>query len=1032
MGMKRSPGRSGSAHTALTLGAAALLAALVGAVAIGRDAGPPPMPHEVAPVVTHPVEPATRDLEPGEAASMLEADWLYQAEGRPLVRRARQEIGWAREMAQRLATGPHPVDVRRELAELAGLEAQLPAPPAAALATTRLPATPDALAHWNFEEEKGGAPIDATAHRRNGIGGEFPAREPGVAGLAAAWSGAGAVDCGPTPAEIAAARYTLTAWISATSQEADILGSGVGAGHFLFMSYQGVVRGHHWTDADGNVLDGKTRVDDGAWHHVAMVVDGKTVALYVDGRLDGSRPFVGAPKPITAHFTLGGRGEATSSGAFAGSMDEVEILPRPASADEIARMAEAGRSATADAPRDSEEVRRTYVAIRAVKRRIMLKSPEVDFSKVLFIDQPYPQGAEWQHQARHRNGMMAMPGGRLLLLDGLQPGGRLTKLAPEKPGAFWSPDVSFDGKRVLFCMKPWDEGAFHLYEIGADGSGLKQLTSGPYDDIDPVYLPDGHIAFSSSRSNSYVRCMPYTFSYVLARCDADGGNVYLISQNSEPDWCPTVMNDGRLIYSRWEYTDKALWRIQSLWTTNPDGTGTATFWGNQSVWPDHLAEPRAIPGSNRVMFTGLAHHNWFAGSIGILDPAKGRNFPHGLTKVTAEAAWPECGRPPLDPKEKADYHTSGRFGAYKTPYPLSETLFLVSADRKGKFALYLMDVWGNRELIYEGAHHIWHAIPLRARQKPPAYSSRVAWPGTGRLRKPKQPGTFFSANVTEGAPELRGKVAALRVIAMDPKTYSQWTRDGRYSGPSLSGFQEEGYKRILGTAPVAADGSVNFTAPAGVPLHFQLLDRRGRALQTMRSFSGLMPGEKRGCVGCHELHSVTPATRRGTATVRPPAELLTPSWGQRTVSYGGFARPVLAKHCGSCHTGAGAGRRALDLTERPSGVWGEPYLTLVNSGLAGALKCEDFAQSDPRSYVTMPPMQHLSYASRLVDMASSGTHYGVRVAGQELQMLIAWVDANCPSKGEEEVRAMPDPAYPGLERLSVRPRCGTAPVIPRP
>ncbi|MHC4648911.1 MAG: TolB family protein, partial [Planctomycetota bacterium] len=354
-------------------------------------------------------------------------------------------------------------------------------------------------------------------------------------------------------------------------------------------------------------------------------------------------------------------------------------------------------------------VRELYFAVRRVKRRIMFKNPVVDFAEVLFIDNPYPQGSEWKHQARHRDGMMAVPGGRLLVLDGLHPGGEIRKLAPEKPGSFWRPDLSFDAQKVLFCCKTHDEKSFHLHEVNIDGTNLRQLTFGDYDDIDPIYLPDGHIMFSSTRANTYIRCMPYTYCYVLARCDSNGSNIYLVSRNNECDWLPTLLNDGRVCYSRWEYHDKALWRIQSLWAVNQDGTNTAAFWGNQSVWPDHLAEPRAIPTSPRIMFTGLAHHNWFDGSIGILDQRKGFNFPHGLKKVTCDVPWPECGQPPVDPHESSKYHASGKFAAYKSPYPLSEEDFLVSARRDDKFRLYLMDVYGNRELIYEGAYNIWHA-----------------------------------------------------------------------------------------------------------------------------------------------------------------------------------------------------------------------------------------------------------------------------------------------------------------------------------
>jgi hypothetical protein len=692
-------------------------------------------------------------------------------------------------------------------------------------------------------------------------------------------------------------------------------------------------------------------------------------------------------------------------------------------------------------------VRGLYFAVRRVKRRIVLKNPAVDFTKVLFIDNPYPKGSEWKHQARHRDGMMAVPGGRLLLLDGLHPGGTIRKLAPEKPGSFWRPDLSFDAQKVLFCFKPHDEKSFHLYEVNIDGSNLRQLTSGDYDDLDPIYLPDGRIMFSSTRANTYIRCMPYTYCYVLARCDSDGSNIYLVSRNNECDWLPSLLNDGRVVYSRWEYHDKALWRIQSLWVVNQDGTNTAAFWGNQSVWPDHLAEPRPIPGSSRIMFTGLAHHNWFDGSIGILDQRKGFNFPNGLTKVTCDVDWPECGKPPLDPHESQDYHSSGRFAAYKSPYPLSEEDFLVSARRGEEFRLYVMDVYGNRELIYDGAHNIWHAMPVKPRRRPPVQADRVAWPGTGKDRRETQPGMLYSPDVYQGVPDLpRGKAEYLRVIQMDARTYSTWTRDGRFSGPVVSIVQDDGVKRILGTVPIENDGSVSFKVPAGTALHFQLLDEHYRALQTMRSFSGVMPGETRGCLGCHEMHSISPTNKGGIALRRGPADLTPPPWGtEESVGYERFVQPALDKYCGKCHQGNGEGRRKLDLTLRPGfGVFKEPYVTLVGRaqynrvgapeglGIAGALMAENYAQSDPVSYTTFRPMQYLSYTSKLIEIAMSGRHNGVKVDPLSLRRLIAWVDTNCPYRGEEEIRAIPDPNFPGIERLPVRPRVKTAPIIARP
>jgi len=731
----------------------------------------------------------------------------------------------------------------------------------------------------------------------------------------------------------------------------------------------------------------------------------------------------------------------------------------------------------------SEPDQKLYFQVREVKRRIMFRNPAVDFDKVLFVDMPFPQGKEWPHETRHRLGYMAVPGGRLTILEGLSPEGKLTQLMPQPPfhGSFWRPDLSYDAERVVFCFKPHNEKSFHLYEIHVDGTGLRQLTDGPYDDFDPIYLPDGeHIVFSTTRGHTYIRCMPPTNAYVLARCDRDGRNIFLVSRNNETDYLPSVMSDGRVLYTRWEYTDKPLWRVQSLWTMNPDGTQVATFWGNQSVWPDLLKDARNIPNSRRVMFTGSAHHNWFNGSVGIIDPDRGFNFPRGLTKVTADVEWPESGNGPVDPVESSRYHSSGKYAAYYSPYPLGEHDFLVSANRTGKFVLYLMDVDGNRELVYEGTNNIFHALPLKPRKRPPVLVDRVAWPNRKDGSSPK-PGVIYSGDVYHGAPsELHGKAKYLRVLNIEHKTYTYWHKRPYLStGPVVSIVQSEGVKRVLGTVPIEPDGSVAFHAQPGIPLHFQLLDENYRALQTMRSFTGVMPGERRGCLGCHELHSTTPQHEnrrrlgKGNAALLPerpegcfaqkscvpfspialsndPREITPPPWKPDTVSYERYVQPVLDKYCGKCHQGDGEGRKTLDLTFRPGFlIFNEPYVTLTGKpswgrpydqpkepppgwGIAGMLMVEAYDQRDPNGYRTLPPMTSLSYKSKLIEIASSGKHNDVKVDPVSLRRLIAWVDTMCPYRGAEEVRAIPNPEFQGIDWLAIRPKIQTAPTIVRP
>jgi len=719
-----------------------------------------------------------------------------------------------------------------------------------------------------------------------------------------------------------------------------------------------------------------------------------------------------------------------------------------------------------------------YLQVRRVKRRMMLKDPLIDFSRLVLIDVP----ERYPHESMHRVYPQAQLNSvRLLLLEGLHPGGKVRKVTGELgPGWYWRPDVSYDGRRILFCFRPKKDKTFHLYEVNVDGSGLRQLTDSHYDDQDPVYMPDGHITFVSNRGCSHARCVVGHPSTVVARCDPDGKNIYLISAGNEPEYTPAVMPNGRILYTRWEYTDKELMRIQSLWTMNPDGTGVSVFWGNQSYWPDMLLEARPIPGSHRVMFAGHGHHQVYWGSIGIVDPKQGFNYPDGLTKVTWDVPWCEVGDGPDERPENPRYHTAGAYRGYKSPYPLSEELFLVSArhsDRNSKHKVLLMDTLGNRELIYEGAFHTLYAMPVKPRPKPPVIQDHVKWAGAQKDGGKIEPGTFYCADVYQGAPEtLRGKGKYLRVIQLDYNTMTigkkyqdaDNTRCGfhMHAGPVVSAVVNDGVKRILGTVPIEEDDSVYFEAPPCVPLHFQLLDERHRALHTMRSFTSVMPGEQRGCVGCHESQTLSPPRKRTIAISKPPAKLKPYAIGPKySLGYERDIQPILDKYCGRCHQGNGKGRKKLDLTLRPStdgGCFPEPYLTLTlgkkrqlrdfptncEGGIAGTILAENRPWR-PADYGTLPPMTALSYKSKLIQIACSGKHNDVEVDDLSLTKLVLWVDTLCPYRGERELRSMddPDPKDPRFARSNYppsdptiedvyaespyRPRMRTAPIVNR-
>jgi hypothetical protein len=960
--------------------------------------------------------PVTRTVAPQEADQILERDWLFQAMGEPLLERAAKEIGWTRELAARLEHARPAVDCSAELRTLAALEQRLESlrqqPAVAATPIQNAAAVPS----WIWYPE--GRPVeDAPAAARF-----FRCRFE-------------------VPANLRAAELRVAA-----DDVCEVFLNGTRLGSHETWQRTAVFAVDKVLRSGGNVLAVRAENRPAPSKNpaglisrlIVILADGKQLSVVSDGSWRAEKET--RPRWEQLAYDDSAWPAALVTSAFGGGPwgKIAGLLSPDLQEDPVASYADVAPA-----------VKDFYFAVRRIKREVLFKNPVLDFRRLLFIDQPLPQGPESPHEAIHRMGIMAMPGGRLLVLDGLHPGGQLRQLAPDKPGSFWRPDLSFDARRIVFCFKSHDQKSFHLYEMNLDGTGLRQLTDSEYDDIDPIYLPDGHILFTTTRGNSYVRCGPFIYSYILARCDADGSNVYLISYNGEPDFVPALLNDGRVIYSRWEYTDKPLWRLQKLWTTNQDGTGTAHFWGNQSVWPDHLSEPRSIPHSRRVMFSGVGHHDWWSGSIGIIDPDRGRDFPDGLTKVTTDRPWPEVTAPPQDTPEAADYHAAGRFTGYKTAYPLSNADFLVSARGVGnKFRLYLMDVHGNRDLIYEGVYNVWHALPIKPRPTPPRHTDRVVWPGTGSDRKPVEPGVFYSADIYQGLPDVpRGMIKFLRVFQLDYKTYSTWNKTYRHSGPTVSIVQEEGVKRILSEVPVEADGSVYFEAPAGQAVYFQVLDRERRCVQTMRSFTGLMPGERRGCVGCHEAHSSVPAPQGGLALRRPPTSPSPPPWGTESISYERFAQPVLDRYCVKCHQGREPGPADPNLALRPGhNVFKEPYLTLVGPagwgnpvhggrpgyGIANAIPVEGYSPNDPQGLTTLRPMQYLSCKSRLIELAAGGRHYDVKVDPLSLHRLIAWVDACSPFMGEEELRAQGDPDFPGIERLPIRPRVATAPVIQRP
>jgi len=667
-----------------------------------------------------------------------------------------------------------------------------------------------------------------------------------------------------------------------------------------------------------------------------------------------------------------------------------------------------------------DDRRSLYQRVRRLKRRIALANPLVNFGKLLFAKRV---PTSYSHLVMQYYGWRARPGGGIFILE--DPGYSLAcrdildgRLAG---GCVLEPRLSYDAKRIVFSfvecegksfnpaeiLNDVDDGFYHIYEVNVDGSGLRQLTSGPYDDLMPTYLPDGGIAFSSTRRRGYARCFGAQFSrrwhvYTLHRMDADGGNLRTLSFHDTNEWFPTVSNTGMILYARWDYIDRDAVTHQNLWATRPDGTNPFALWGNATASPHCTFQLQPIPDSPKVVFAASAHHSIAGGSIAIVDPTVGDNGQEAITRITPWIPFPEA-----EARDIKEYYTA--------PWPLSEKYFLVGysptplvwepgANARNALGIYLLDAWGNRELIYRDPEiGSTNPCPLVPRPKPPALPSSVPLASgqciaTNTGKMPVPPGEMALVDVYEGLGNVeRGRIKELRIVQLFPKTTNV------ANSPPIGMAAEENGRAILGTVPVEPDGSARFLLPAGKAVHFQALDEDGFAYQTMRSVTYVQPGERISCVGCHEHRRTAPVRKHADvmALRRPPSRIDPGLLGGRPFSFVEVVQPVLDKHCVKCH-GAEEPDGGIDLTGAPHQGFTKSYVSLCGDVdfWGGGTNPENAAKAlVPRFggrnqvQVTPPGGMYGALGSRLMKLLRAG-HEDVELAPEELRRLAAWIDLN--------------------------------------
>ncbi len=640
-------------------------------------------------------------------------------------------------------------------------------------------------------------------------------------------------------------------------------------------------------------------------------------------------------------------------------------------------------------------------------RRMVLANPLLDFKDLVFV-----MGApgKWSHMSDQYLGWWSQPGGGLYVLEDFKTEhARVRCLTPGfAPGNVLRPDISYDGKRVLFAycrhypgLSEWndkldksrlpEDSFYHLFEFNVDGTGLRQLTRGKYNDFDGRYLPNGQIVFCSTRRGQAIQCnkqtamaslshaaLPESYVrcgggperpcavYTLHTMDADGKDLRPISAFEMFEWTPSVDHQGRILYSRWDYVDRYGQNAMGLWATMPDGTGSQAVFGNFTRNPECFFEVRAIPGSRKLVLTASGHHSITAGSLVLLDPSLGADVPPALKRLTPEVPFPESEGAP------ATY--------YANPYPLSEEFYLTAwSDRPLKFqgatndaaalGVYLYDASGNLELIYrDPTIGSQYPLPVRPRPRPQQISPDPNLDGPQEAR-------MLVLNVYEGLESVpRGSIKRLRVVGMPVKTHP--TMDS----PSIGLTTHDSGRFVLGTIPVEEDGSALFRIPSGVTVFFQALDADGMAVQTMRSGTYLQAGQTATCIGCHEPRNTAPGNASPLAARREPSRLSPGPKGSWPLDYAALVQPVLDRQCVSCHRPGGKDPK-FDLTPAKS------YNAMVSYGSPSLKDTVVARYREQRSTAG----QCEARINPVLKLLKAG-HYDVRLSPDDLAALVTWMD----------------------------------------
>lgn len=647
-------------------------------------------------------------------------------------------------------------------------------------------------------------------------------------------------------------------------------------------------------------------------------------------------------------------------------------------------------------PGDLEAEETAYLDARGVKRRLLFRDPDLDpLGRILFVKRhPFEPSHNYSVLLDGR----FRPGGGIHVLDIPREHGRLDPSHAEVrclfdagEGMARTPAADFEVRRIYFSYRPSEDDYYRILVMNAEGREVRELTAGkPFHDFWPCPLPDGGLAFISTRCKARFLCWrPQAF--VLFRMDADGSAVRPLSFANLSEWAPSVMSDGRIVWTRSEYLDKGADFGHTLWAIRPDGTHPELLFGNNTLHA--YANGRQVPGTGELCATLVCHAGDFNGPVALIDRRLGPFNPRAIRNIT----------PDVEPA----YGMSGswpRARCFRDPVPISRDYVLCSHSPHGPFGLYVIDRHGNRELLYlDPAIGSMCPTPLEPRPRPPVILAGKE-PSVSAGTRPAA--ELFIADIYEGlGPDVpRGSVRWVRVCEeirsglarlpggeyqADHPPFQDYYASPTHKVRGPHGWPSYVAKGTCGVAPVEPDGSARFSAPAGKVIYLQALDADFNEVQRMRSVLQLQPGEKRSCIGCHEDRARTPSVRPALALSREPSALEEPPWGAGPFSYEQVVQPVWDAHCIRCHDANDRNGRNLTGTLDAERVPAS-YRTLIEQGWV-----HYFDYTWGTKHFRAEPLTFGTVRSRLWNVLEDG-HHEVRLTLEEERRVKCWTDLNCP------------------------------------